>query len=334
MLVMRFVSLVVLMVALGLRVGAATDSSNPTVAKAAQMFGDPLNAEHSVFQLNDAYVVWLIFDTQGNLFQVDVGPKSYYTTEFPNAKKPATPEHLSETEYRGTLRRISELKEIGALQEGHGSATSSDFGPLNTDRFERAFVDRIVETDDADSVTKFNLYFLQDMAGSPERVVTMEPQPMVCLVGVWYYLPPEEAKTVQLGKWQSLRAAGPNLHGTTGCVRTTVLHDDDGFTIEDPQNETIVVPDLRVKEIAGTLHVSYTDIALEGANFEIRLIGSKRVLRTLTDARGAFSFSGIPDGKYKFKITKDGFKALSGFIFVDREGPEKTSLSLELPVGT
>jgi len=329
----RFILLLVLLVTSRRGVSHAAERSSPTLTKAARLFGDALSVEHSVFRLSDAYVIWLIFDTQGNLFEADVGPKSYYTSEFPSAKKPTTPEHLSETEYREALRRISELKEIGALQKAHGSAASSNFGPLNTDRFERAFVDRIVETDDAENVRKFIVYFLQDVAGSPEQMLTMEAQPMVCLVGVWYYLPPEEAGRVQLGKWQVLQAAGPNLHGTSGCVRTTVLRDADGFTIEDPQNETIVMADVHVKEIVGRLHVSSSDSGLEGANVEIRLIGSNGVLRTKTDSRGAFSFPNIPDGKYKFKVTKDGFKSISGFIVVSRDG-SKQHLSLQLPVGT
>jgi hypothetical protein len=54
------------------------------MVKAAQVFGDPLNSEHRVFRLNDTYVIWLILDNDGSLTEVDVGPRSYYTTEFPH----------------------------------------------------------------------------------------------------------------------------------------------------------------------------------------------------------------------------------------------------------
>lgn len=312
--------------------GVAGDGSEPMLAKAAQLFGNPLSTEHHVFRLNDDYVIWLSFDTRGDLFQVDVGPKSYYTTEFPNAKKPSRPEFLSEREYEDTLQKISQLKDIGTLQEGHASADSSAFGPLNTDRFERAFVDRIVAEDDSEAVTQFNIYFLQDMAGSPEQVKTVQEQPMVCLVGVWYYLPPEAARRVKVGRWQTLQAAGPNLHGTTGCFRTTVLHDADGFTIEEPQNETVVVSKpYRVRTLAGRVRIG--DQPLEGVNVEVRREGSNTVLRCKTNEEGAFSISDASEGQYKFKVTKDGFKALSGTIFVDREAP-KVPLSFEMYVGT
>jgi len=194
----------VLLVACGLRMCLASDSFKPVMLKAAQLFGDPLNVEHRVFQLNDAYVIWLILNTEGNLVEVDVGPRSYYTTEFPNARKPVVPEHLSVTEYSDALRRISALKDIEVLEQGHESALPSNFGLLNTDRFERAFVDRIVEADDAKSVKRFDVYFLQCTAGSPEQIVTIEAQPMVCMVSVWYYLRPDDAKRIQLGKWQKI----------------------------------------------------------------------------------------------------------------------------------
>jgi hypothetical protein len=291
-----------------------------------------LNVEHRVFRFNDAYVIWLILDRGGDLFEVHVGPKSYYTTEFPDAKKPSGVECLPEAEYRKALQKISELKDIGRLQQPHASAIPSDFGSLNTDRFERAFVDRVVVRDHAEGVRRFIVYFLQDIAGSPEQVLAMQGQPMVCLVGVWYYLSPEEGSKVHPGEWQTLRIAGPNLHGTTGCFRTTVLHDADGFTIEEPQNETIIVSDpYRVRALAG--RVLFGDAPVEGVNVEVRPIGSRRVLRAKTNDSGTFRITRVPDGKYKFKVTKDGFKALSGTVLLDKNAPTK-ALSFELQVGT
>jgi carboxypeptidase family protein len=312
--------------------GFAADGSELTLANAARLFGDQLSAEHRVFRLNDDYVIWLLFNTRGDLFEVDVGPMSYYTVEFPNANKSPKQEQLSESEYEDALAKISQLKDIGSLEERHASATSSDFGPLNTDRFEKAFVDRIVGMGDAEAVRKFNVYFLHAEAGSPEQLKAVQEQPMVCLIGVWYYLRPVAATHIELGKWQTMQVAGPNLHGTTGCFRTTVLHDADGFTIEEPQNETIVVSEpFRAQVLVG--HVSIGDKPLEGVNVEVRRIGSRKVLRSRTNAKGEFRISGAPEGKYKLKVTKDGFKALSGTVFVDHNAPRKR-LSLELHVGT
>jgi hypothetical protein len=312
---------------------AAAKPADSVLAMAEQLFGPSLNAEHHIFQLNDAYVLWLIFEPDDSLSEVDVGPKSYYTSEFPATKKPGEPEYLSAPEYEDALQKVSQLKDIGALQEPHGRAGLTNFGLVNTDRFDQAFVDRIVGQNNNDKVTKFNIYFLRDSEGSPEQVTISEAQAMVCLVGLWYYLPPEQAKTIELGKWRMLRVAGPNLHGQGGCYRTTPVYDADGFTIENPQNETIVLSDITVRALAGQVRVAYAGDPVEGVNVEVLLVGGKKVLRRKTDHEGVFAFSGLPDGKYKFKVTKDGFKALSGFIVLDHQG-QKRSLVFELHVGT
>jgi len=310
----------------------ASGGSDVILVKAARLFGEPVNIDHRVFRLSDACVVWLILDKEGELFEVDVGPKSYYTTEFPHENKPSKAESLSDEEYNQAIGKISELKDIGKLQQRHGRAGPSNFGPLNTDRFEHAFVDRIVSTDNAEAVRKFDVYFIQNMAGSPEQVATTQVQPMVCLVGIWYYLNPDAARRVRLGKWQNLRVAGPNMHGTEGCFRTTVLHDADGFTIEEPQNEQIVISDpFTVRALAGRVFLG--DSPVEAVNVEFQRFGSKRVLRSKTDASGAFRISQVREGKYKFKVTKDGFNAISGTIIVDQRATTK-DLSFELRVGT
>jgi hypothetical protein len=310
----------------------AANGSEEILAKAVQLFGEPLSVEHKVYRLNDNYVIWLIFDTRGELFEVDVGPKSYYSSEFPNAPLPTKADRLSVTEYEETLARISQLKDVGRLRRRHESAVSSNFGPLNTDQFEGAFVDRIVTEDDEAEVKKFNVYFFQDEAGSPEQVKTVQGQPMVCLVGVWYYVRPETESKITLGQWQFMQAAGPNLHGTEGCFRTTILHDADGFTIEEPQNAVIVVTEpYRVQALAG--RVTIADQPIDGANVEVRAVGSHNILRSKTDAEGNFRIPEASEGNYKFKVTKDGFKALSGEIIVDRNAPPER-LCFVLYVGT
>jgi hypothetical protein len=310
----------------------AANPQEKILTKAAQLFGKPLDAKHRVYQLNDNYLIWLVFDTREGLFEVDVGPKSYYSAEFPNAPLATKADRLSKSEYEGTLRKISQLKDIGALRKGHENAVPSEFGRLNTDQFEGAFVDRIVSNDGMEEVKKFNLYFFQDESGSPEQIKTVQGQPMVCLVGVWYYVKPETESEITLGQWQSLQAAGPNLHGTKGCFRTTILHDADGFTIEEPQNEIIVVSEAyRVRVLEG--RVTIADQPVQGANVEVLAVGRHGILRSKTDEEGNFRIPDSAEGEYKFKVTKDGFKALSGKIIVDHSAPPER-LSLGMYLGT
>lgn len=241
----RSVISTVLLTVLLAPIARAVDHAPTVLSMAEQIFGAPLNLHHAVFRLNDTYVLWLIIDVKGNLEEVDIGPRSYYSSEFPNARGAPEPEHLSVADYQDALQRIRQVKDIGSLQQSHGSSTIvTDLGRVNTDRFEYAFVDRIVGEDN-EVVRRFDIYFLHDMAGSPEQVLTMNEQPMVCFVGLWYYMAPEDTNRIKVGTWQKLRVAGPNLQGTTGCFRKVVLHDADGFTIEEPQNETIVLADIQ-----------------------------------------------------------------------------------------
>lgn len=312
--------------------GLAANDSEQILAKAVQLFGEPLSVEHRVYPLNGNYVVWLTLDMQGELIEVDVGPKSYYSSEFPNVPESAKADRLSETEYGETLKKISQLKDVGNLLRRHESSVPSDFGPLNTDQFEGAFVDRIVMEDGSADVKKFNVYFLRNMEGSPEQLKTLQGQPMVCLVGIWYYTKLEAQTKMELGQWRVVPAAGPNLHGTKGCFRTAILHDADGFTIEEPQNETIIAPDLyRVSILEG--RVTTGDQPVADASVEVLRIGAQGILRGRTDEEGKFGIPGAAEGEYKFKVTKDGFKALSGKIIVDHNAPSK-GLSFRMLLGT
>lgn len=324
----RSVLLVASCMASTLSIAAATQES--VLTQAAQLFGEPLNAEHRAYQLNTNYVIWLIFDPQGELFEVDVGPKSYYSSEFPNAPRATKADSLSEAEYERTLRKISQLKDVGALRRGHEGAIPGDFGLLNTDQFEAAFVDRIVGSDE-DQVVKFSVYFLQEHSGSPEQVETLQGQPMVCVVGLWYYAKPATPQ-MTLGQWQTMQLAGPNLHGIHGCHRTTILHDADGFTIEEPQVVTIVVSEpYRVRVLRG--RVTMSDQPVAEANVEVRAVGGRKILRCKTDEEGNFKISHVAQGEYKFKVTKDGFNALSGTITVDHNAP-LDRLLFQISLGT
>jgi hypothetical protein len=237
---------------LGSAVSQAANPQEKSLTKAAQLFGEPLNKEDRVYPLNQSYVIWLLFDTHGELFEVVVGPKSDYKVEFPDASLVTEADHLTKTEYEETLRRISQLQDIGKLPKEQERPVSGDFGALNTGQFDRASVDRAVADDARGEVKKFNLYFFQDESGSPEQVETVQGQPMVCLGGVWCYVKPDTESEITLGHWQSMQVAGPHLHGRNGCSRTAILHGADGFTIEEPQNETVVAAEsYRVPALEG-----------------------------------------------------------------------------------
>ena len=143
-----------------------------------------------------------------------------------------------------------------SLSRKRNTGVPTSFGAINTDRYERAFVDRIVSAGNDESLRKFAVYFLQKMAGSPEQITATQPQSMVCLSGVWYYLPSQEARRTKLGKWQTLHVAGPTLRARAVCLRTTAVRDADGFTIERPQTELIVGSDPHtVRTLVARVHL-------------------------------------------------------------------------------
>jgi hypothetical protein len=308
-------------------------ASDSVLKRATQLFGSPLNAEHGVYRLNDTYVLWLIIDRYGDLFEVDVGPKSYYTDEFPNSGKHFKEESLSETEFAQIIQKISELKEIGNLRGRSTHTVSGIFGPMNTVSYEKAFVERLVPIGNDDKIIKFDVYYLQRIGASPEQIVNTDSQSFVCFAEEWYYLPAKEAKRIKLGKWQTIQIAGPTLLRKPGCVRTTAVRDADGFTIEQPQTETIIISEpYTVNELAGRVVIGESPI--ETANVEFLRMESNRVLRARTDSSGSFRISRVPDGTYKFKVTKNGFKALRGTVIVDKHTSSKTELTFVMSVGT
>jgi hypothetical protein len=311
--------------------GLLADDKAQILGKAAQLFGEPLSPTYSVFRLNGSYVLWLVFYPQGELLEIAVQPISE-ASELSIVNKPSKPEVMSDAEYREAVQRISELKDLGPLLESHGSnTTSGSLGTFNFDRFERAYVDRVV-ADGPDAVKKFDVYFLQKFAGSPKCLSAIDGQPTVSFSGDWYYLSPAEARKVDIGTWQTLQVAGPN-HFSDFCFRTKVLHDEDGFIMEEPPNETIILDDIHVKALAGKVHLELSQEGIPGANVELLRVGTKKVIGRKTNDSGRFSFSGLPEGKYKFKVTKDGLKSLSGFVFLDHRA-QAEHLSFALPVGT
>lgn len=119
---------------------------------------------------------------------------------------------------------------------------------------------------------------------------------------------------------------------TTSCTRTVPLYDADGFTIEEYVSELIIMDrPYSVRELVGRVHIGGE--SLKDVDVEVKLEGSQKVLRTKTDEDGNFRFAGAREGRYKFKVTKRLFKALTGIIVVDRHAA-KGNLSFELPVST
>lgn len=150
---------------------AAQNRRSEILARASQIFGPPLS-EHDVFKLNNRYVVWLVTRTDGTLFEVTVGPKSFYSNEFPDQQRPSGPESLSDSEFQEALTRISELKPIGQLKQKQYDTMPGLSGPLQTDEYEKAFVEKVLHpaasnANVGDAAWRFSVYYIEEVPAHP-----------------------------------------------------------------------------------------------------------------------------------------------------------------------
>ena len=186
--------------------GTTVNASNKdaVLAKATEVFGQPLNADEMLFSVRGNWVVWLTTTTNGEVIGAQVGPKSLHHYDFPDAGKHSDAEFLNEDQYLRIIGMISRVRDIGAIRGTHGHAVSTYLGQMNTDWFERAFVERIVQPGNEERINEFDVYFLEDTGASPEQIVDAPPASMVCIEEAWFYLPTEQAKTLRLGEWQKM----------------------------------------------------------------------------------------------------------------------------------
>lgn len=328
------IALVAGLTGLALALTARGQSADPLAERASQVLGPRLSAEHDVYSLGGTWVVWLIQDTEGDLIEADAGPKSAYTAEFHGALR-SDQDFLSEEQYQHVITLLSTLKDVGRIKRSHGASESNEFALLSIDSFSGAFIERELVSADEQKIAKLRLYYLQKIRASPEQIAYFPPPAMVCFGDVWYYIPSEQIPRLSLGESQSLEVAGPSSRRHPGCIRSTPVHDEDGFTIEQPQNETIVLSTpFRVRELAGRVTLPGDTEPVPTAHVEFLREGSTEVLRAITDTNGRFALSGVPGGKYRFKVTKDGFKSLRGIVTVDKHARPKVGLALNLWVGT
>ncbi len=99
---------------------------------------------------------------KNELIEVDVGPITLTPMGTEPLRKSAKTDRRFQTVYE-THKKISQLRMSRILLSSR-KFRSKAFGPLNTDQFEGAFVDRIVMEDGSADVKKFNaIIFLRNI---------------------------------------------------------------------------------------------------------------------------------------------------------------------------
>lgn len=316
----------------------ALHSQASVIEKATKLWGQPIRTEPHCFELNHDWVIWLITDNAGDLFEAAVGPKSFYTHDFGEASKTGT-DFIDESNYQAILQQVSQVKDLGKEQAPHQSAIKKYIGIINTDWFENAFSERFVESETAqDHITHFDIHFARTVNISPEELVESPLYGFICSDAQWFYVPEMKAGAIQLGISQKLKIAGPSDQFDMGCHKTTTVYDEEGFTKESTTPRILMVnKPFRVRALKGLVSIAPDteyQAFIPDAHVEFLSAGSQKMYRTLTNSEGKFSIPHAPQGQYKFKVTKSGFNILSGTVIIDSHAPKDAQLVFVVSVGT
>ena len=87
------------------------------------------------------------------------------------------------------------------------------------------------------------------------------------------------------------------------------------------------------QRLTGEIRLSVQDpsgAAVMSATGKLESLPGGVVRRFRTDAQGAFTFSGIPLGRYRLEVSKEGFASQTTLIEVPSEAPVSQSIALEL----
>ena len=58
-----------------------------------------------------------------------------------------------------------------------------------------------------------------------------------------------------------------------------------------------------------------------------------RVRGAITNSRGRFKLTGVPQGRYKLKVTRDGFQSIVSDVVLSNDAPRKNKLALTMRIG-
>ena len=73
---------------------------------------------------------------------------------------------------------------------------------------------------------------------------------------------------------------------------------------------------------------------LPGVLFEVQgPNGERKMRRARTDAQGRFKVGRVPEGKYRFKATIDGFQSVVGTLVVTKKAEKAKDIRIEMRFG-
>lgn len=187
---------------------------------AKRLFGDEVQGQPHLFELNQDYVLKLMFDDQGDISIAEITPKYFWEESKTEWKEPDRMVWLSDKDYREILSKVGNLKKLGALANKGTTGAVTNLKLWLLDQYEYAFVQRRVHrTADLaqsmpDLVHSFSVYFIHRVEGAVDdkQLVAQygaSEQPKLKISGRWYFTTKAEFDKAVIGKHASLNVAGP-----------------------------------------------------------------------------------------------------------------------------
>ena len=88
------------------------------------------------------------------------------------------------------------------------------------------------------------------------------------------------------------------------------------------------------REFSGVIIGKHDGQPRESALLQVRGEGTKGLLnKVVTNRWGAFRVRHLPPGAYFFVAVAQGFQSVSGCLVIDRKAPNRSPLTLRLPLG-
>ena len=105
-----------------------------------------------------------------------------------------------------------------------------------------------------------------------------------------------------------------------------------GFTISPTEHIINDFPELiTVRRVRGVVH-DETGAVMAGVLVELQ-DASGRMRAATTGSKGNFKMGGVPKGRYRFKVTRDGFQSVVGEIVVSSKTHNSQQVQIIMKVG-
>ena len=125
---------------------------------------------------------------------------------------------------------------------------------------------------------------------------------------------------VRLGAQQRFGDEDPILKGFTRSPSEHIINEHPGA--------------ITVRALKGTISEVAAGTGLPGALVEVRASsGASTIQAAHTDQRGRFNMRKLKEGRYIFKVTRDGFQSVFGLLVVSRAAAAEREFRISLRQG-